>query len=31
VILYVLGGAVFAGGLAALRSRSAEVPLAAQS
>jgi hypothetical protein len=31
VILYVLGAAVFAGGLAALRSRSAEVPLAAQS
>jgi hypothetical protein len=31
VILYVLGGAVSAGGLAALRSRSAEVPLAAQS
>ena len=31
VILYVLGGAVFAGGLAGLRSRSAEVPLAAQS
>ena len=31
VILYLLGGAVFAGGLAGLRSRGAEVPLAAQS
>ena len=31
VILYVLGGAVFAGGLAGLRSRSEEVPLTAQS
>jgi hypothetical protein len=31
VILYVLGGAVSAGGFAALRSRSAGVPLAAQS
>ena len=30
VILYVLGGAAFAGGLAGLRSRGAEVPLAAQ-
>ncbi len=30
-ILYLLGGAVFAAGLAALRSRGAEVPLAAQS
>jgi len=31
VILYLLGGAVFAGGLAGLRSRGVEVPLAAQS
>ena len=31
VILYALGGAVFAGGLAGLRSRSEEVPLTAQS
>jgi len=31
VILYLLGGAVFAGVLAGLRSRGVEVPLAAQS
>jgi len=31
VILYLIGGGAFAGGLAGLRSRSEEVPLTAQS
>ncbi len=31
LILYLIGGGAFAGGLAGLRSRSDEVPLTAQS